>query len=159
MPRFRHDPLASSDREIRLLSVEQGDSPEDIRCFLYAASLDNPPPYIAVSYEWGEPEPLVDIEIDWKWFSVRHNLFLLLQYLSSYHSLRNQYPPCRFWVDAICIDQENTSEKGSQVQNMGRVFRQADHVITWLGWPRDWDPDQAFQLSNISLSRNPYSLV
>jgi hypothetical protein len=37
------------------------------------------------------------------------------------------------WVDAICIDQENISEKSHQVPLMKDIFELADQVIIWLG--------------------------
>jgi hypothetical protein len=37
------------------------------------------------------------------------------------------------WVDAICINQEDTNEKNHQVQLMGDVYAQAICVIAWLG--------------------------
>lgn len=82
MPRFKHVPLALPDQDIRLLKVAVGDDLEYIRCSLSVASLDDNLTYIAISYEWGEPEPSVDIEVEGKSFCVRHSLFLLLQYLT-----------------------------------------------------------------------------
>ncbi len=40
-----------------------------------------------------------------------------------------------FFIDAICINQLSDSEKESQVQEMARIFRNADQVIAWLGLP------------------------
>jgi hypothetical protein len=37
------------------------------------------------------------------------------------------------WIDAICIDQENGSEKNHQVQQMGRIYSSAAETIAWLG--------------------------
>jgi hypothetical protein len=36
------------------------------------------------------------------------------------------------WVDALCIDQENTDEKGHQVGQMRNVYV-GTNVIVWLG--------------------------
>jgi hypothetical protein len=135
MPPFKHVPLASPGRDIRLLTVAIGDDLEDIRCSLSVASLDDNPTYIAISYEWGELEPLVDIRVDSKRFCARHNLFLLLQYLTSYADPIHLTRPYRSWIDAICINQQDDAEKDLQVQNMGRIYSQAEHVLAWLGWP------------------------
>ncbi|TDZ67640.1 Heterokaryon incompatibility protein 6, OR allele [Colletotrichum trifolii] len=40
-----------------------------------------------------------------------------------------------FWIDAICIDQENDSERGQQVNLMKDVFSAASFVIAWIGEP------------------------
>jgi hypothetical protein len=53
-----------------------------------------------------------------------------------YHALRRvrgkggQY---FFWVDAICIDQANTQERGHQVSIMRAIYEGAQSVIVWLG--------------------------
>jgi hypothetical protein len=44
-----------------------------------------------------------------------------------------QRPTAYFWVDQLCIDQENTAEKSTQVKAMGQIFRRAKLVISWLG--------------------------
>jgi hypothetical protein len=37
------------------------------------------------------------------------------------------------WIDAICINQEDITERGHQVQLMGRVCSKATRVLVWLG--------------------------
>ncbi|KAG9195765.1 hypothetical protein G6011_00886 [Alternaria panax] len=37
------------------------------------------------------------------------------------------------WVDALCIDQSNNSERSHQVQQMGHIFSLAIKAISWLG--------------------------
>lgn len=37
------------------------------------------------------------------------------------------------WVDALCIDQSNDSEKTQQVQQMGTIYKTAAAVVLWLG--------------------------
>lgn len=39
----------------------------------------------------------------------------------------------RLWIDAICIDQEDTSERNAQVAIMSRIYSSAKRVIVWLG--------------------------
>ncbi|KAF4810289.1 Heterokaryon incompatibility protein 6, OR allele [Colletotrichum tropicale] len=38
-----------------------------------------------------------------------------------------------FWVDAICIDQQNDTERSDQVQLMGKIYQSASRVVAWLG--------------------------
>lgn len=42
------------------------------------------------------------------------------------------------WVDAICIDQTNESERNHQVNQMGDVYSQATQVLVWLGLETAW---------------------
>lgn len=37
------------------------------------------------------------------------------------------------WIDALCIDQDNSREKGKQVDMMGFIYSHAESVIVWLG--------------------------
>ncbi|KAI0134396.1 hypothetical protein BJ170DRAFT_609667 [Xylariales sp. AK1849] len=39
----------------------------------------------------------------------------------------------RIWADALCIDQEDSKEKGSQKSAMTRIYRGASLVLVWLG--------------------------
>jgi hypothetical protein len=45
----------------------------------------------------------------------------------------SKFSPRYFWIDALCIDQDNTSERSHQVQLMGEIYSQADWVLVWLG--------------------------
>lgn len=38
-----------------------------------------------------------------------------------------------FWIDAICIDQENLNERNVQVSMMPTIYRSAESVLVWLG--------------------------
>ncbi|KAJ4259728.1 hypothetical protein NW762_007659 [Fusarium torreyae] len=38
-----------------------------------------------------------------------------------------------FWIDALCINQDDTTERGQQVQNMRRIYAEARQVLVWLG--------------------------
>jgi hypothetical protein len=37
------------------------------------------------------------------------------------------------WIDALCIDQKDTTERNHQVQQMGEIFSKAEFVIAWMG--------------------------
>lgn len=43
------------------------------------------------------------------------------------------------WIDALCINQEDVSERSQQVQLMGDIFSSAEQVIIWLGHERKND--------------------
>jgi Heterokaryon incompatibility protein (HET) len=67
------------------------------------------------------------ILINGRQFEVRKNLWDFLNHA-------RKFSPSRvFWIDAICIDQNNIPEKNQQVQRMGCIYRQADEVLVWLG--------------------------
>lgn len=50
------------------------------------------------------------------------------------------------WVETICINQEDTQEKSSQVKRMNETYARADQVAVWLGLPRICDVAQSLLL-------------
>jgi hypothetical protein len=48
------------------------------------------------------------------------------------------------WIDAICIDQDNPTERGQQVGRMADIYKMADRVVIWLG-PQDRHTELALQ--------------
>lgn len=45
-----------------------------------------------------------------------------------------------FWIDAICINQADSVERGRQVNIMANIYHQAKEVVIWLGLPDDSTP-------------------
>ena len=41
------------------------------------------------------------------------------------------------WLDAICINQEDVTERGHQISMMGEIYRSASRVHIWLGHAAD----------------------
>lgn len=87
--------------------------------------LASQPKYTAISYTWGCDAKTSNILLNGKEFAVRNNLYELLNTLA-------ESEIGLFWVDAICIDQTNVSERNHQVGLMGEIYFQADTVIVWL---------------------------
>ncbi|KAJ4299542.1 hypothetical protein N0V90_004788 [Kalmusia sp. IMI 367209] len=55
-----------------------------------------------------------------------------------------------FWIDAICINQEDDLEKSSQVALMGEIYKKAVNAIVWLGSTYDkWDDPSLTLLQGI----------
>jgi len=62
-----------------------------------------------------------------------------------------------FWIDALCIDQNNTKEKNHQVKQMGKIYANAYRVVSWLGW---WDHSLGSStMRDRPLWRNPYLTI
>jgi hypothetical protein len=80
----------------------------------------------ALSYTWGnsaEPEKIV---VNGHKISVRCNLFESLKWLR-YHGYHEP-----IWIDALCIDQTNLSEKEAQVQLMGKIYNLAREILIYI---------------------------
>jgi Heterokaryon incompatibility protein (HET) len=134
MPKFEHQALERPSGQIRLLQLEPCVGPTELRLSVATYDLDNCPAYNALSYEWGDPEPTVDILVNGKAFDICHNLSLFLGELERKRTqgLQNHL---LLWADAICIDQTNLMERNAQVSLMGTIYQNAMRVFAWLGWP------------------------
>ncbi|KAJ1324006.1 HET domain-containing protein [Microdochium nivale] len=96
--------------------------------------------YNAVSYTWGSGDPTESILLDGKHFAVRPNLWSCLYYLGKAQRSEGW---SYLWVDAICINQMDNTEKSEQVSSMDATYRNASRVSVWLGLaglPRDFVP-------------------
>lgn len=66
------------------------------------------------------------IILDGKKFAVTENLFEALTRLRDVKKVRT------LWVDAVCINQKDNTEKTVQVMMMGKIYSQASQVLVWL---------------------------
>lgn len=51
--------------------------------------------------------------------------------------LRHEWNPRTFWVDALCINQDSSVERATQIPQMGRIYSQAKKLYIWLGSEAD----------------------
>lgn len=141
-------PLA--DQEIRLIRLKPsreavnpgllGDG-EHLECTIEYHLLAEAPPYAALSYRWGDPEDRLPLIIDGKACGIGANAVKALPQLQPPQDKDDGVH--HFWVDQICINQEDTAEKSRQVSLMGQIYSRADRVVAWLGLPGDEDVDFA----------------
>lgn len=91
--------------------------------------------YEAMSYAWGDQQPTERLTIKGstlhRYIMIRPNVDIMLRHLRSSTQQR------RLWIDALCINQNDLVEKGSQVRFMEEVYRQAKAIVIWLGTPKD----------------------
>jgi hypothetical protein len=119
--------LNAERNEIRTLTLIRGEFDDPIQCSLQTVSLDDHPTYTALSYVWGNMWDNSPIFVDGTVFLATKNLKLALQYI------REAHREIVLWVDAICIDQNDTNERNHQVSLMGTLYSEAKGVIIWLG--------------------------
>ena len=138
---FVHTPLDAT-AQVRLLELRPSvaQSPGDqlqlpvsddfsrpIRCSILTTSIDNPPPYHALSYCWGEGKPSHSVDIDGAVLSITASLDSALRHL------RHKEETVMLWIDQICINQGDNHEKSEQVKMMPRIYSMAKQVLVWLG--------------------------
>jgi hypothetical protein len=138
---FAHAPLPDSKTHIRLLEIPQGKYKRPIIFKLTTWRLDVAPPYYAVSYTWGDPTQTIDITVDNQRMEVRQNCEYVLHQAFALRTNELQY----YWIDAICIDQDNLQERGHQVSLMGQLYKRASHVLACVG-PHSDDSQFLFRM-------------
>jgi hypothetical protein len=126
---FQYLPL--QEGRFRLLTIVlPGDYPV---CTVEEYALDDTPPYAAMSYAWGLPTKTRAIfcknpRSDLASFSISEHVLEALNSLFGYAKQN-----LKIWIDAICIDQDNPTEKAHQIAAMPRIYSQAEQVLCWLG--------------------------
>ena len=137
--------------EIRLLHLLPRSASREVRMKIETVTLsaDQLPQYEALSYAWGstkDPSSVV-VNVDRTYGSKNraHSLAKILSFSTSRSMsvtknlaealpyLRDATKPRTLWIDAICIDQKNSKEKGEQVSRMGEIFKSSSRVLVWLG--------------------------
>lgn len=93
--------------------------------------------FTALSYVWGNPNAPKSVLMDGKTrFWVTRNLYDALK------SLRRPNEARAFWIDAICINQNDLDEKRLQIGLMRRIYRQAHEVLAYI--PQTPEDNQSF---------------
>lgn len=114
-------------KQIRLLEIHQGAFLDQIRCSLSTALLTESPQYDALSYVWGDSHAEKPVMADGIPVRVTENLDAAMRHL------RRLDRSIFVWIDALCINQENTPERNHQVTMMGDIYQGAQEVFAWLG--------------------------
>jgi hypothetical protein len=94
------------------------------------------PPYIALSYTWGDLQDTVPLQVDGTTMMVTRNLHDALVAIRS----EPQISSFSVWADAVCINQDDVKERNKEVKRMFEVYRKASRVVIWLGYvPTTWN--------------------
>jgi len=152
---FPYNPLDIGGDQIRLLHLHPGRNSSFVTCSIEHHYLDDGPVYVALSYTWGniditkpmvisrhrafvssrdDPRLVQTIEVETQ-VEVTINLEAALRQLraSGYEKV---------WIDALCINQKDDTERREQVLKMNRIYKRAREVVVWLG-PEGENSDRA----------------
>ncbi|KAK1749916.1 heterokaryon incompatibility protein-domain-containing protein [Echria macrotheca] len=117
---------------IRLLELLPGSPQDQLECQLYdydLGLLGGSPfgsPYEAISYVWGSAEKTKSIICNGAQLAITANLENVLRRVRLPDSTR------KLWADAICINQDDVSERNQQVGLMDKVYSLARNVLFCL---------------------------
>jgi hypothetical protein len=116
------------DKHIRILEILPGEFDRPLECKLSVTSIGSVA-FEALSYRWKGAKD-AKIHVNGANCLIMQNLASALQYLR--HPNGSRF----VWCDAICINQNKTSdEKDDQMLLMGKIYRSAETVLIWLGEP------------------------
>lgn len=118
---------AIENDEIRLLILEPGRRNTPLECRLVRCRVSDDTWYEALSYAWGDAPSQNMLKCNGEMIRITESLKSALKYIR--HPLARRV----LWVDAVCIDQQDTEERGHQVQRMSQIYSQAKRVIVWHG--------------------------
>lgn len=136
--RYQYEPLIAED-SVRIVALEPSDDfSAPLHCSLTqrrrAVQPHSPDDciYSAVSYTWGDLELSHRLFVrlhdhSWAYIRITETVDSLLRYL------RVPYKARLLWIDAICLNQQDETEKTQQIPRMGRIYSDAERVHIWLG--------------------------
>lgn len=116
-----------SDTHIRYLLLQPGEIGDHIVCSLHVTEIEHPTPFEAISYAWGTPERTEPIQCDGKTLYVTANLW------DSLVAVRRLNEARALWVDSICINQGDNTEKAQQVSLMAEIYRKSTRTLICVG--------------------------
>ncbi|KAI0412591.1 HET-domain-containing protein [Xylaria grammica] len=128
-------PQISKQSDIRLLYLSPGEFEQDIQCTISVHDISSRPEYEAISYTWADEDCNDDlcntIFVSGQPLSVTRNCELALKRIRRSHSIRV------VWIDAVCINQNDTNERGHQVRLMPQIYSTAQGVLIYIGEEAD----------------------
>jgi hypothetical protein len=113
--------------QIRLCCLLPGVHGDPIHCSIDIHGLEDNLNFEALSYVWGDENNRRPIEVCGSQKLVTRDLGTALGYLRDKSQARH------LWIDALCINQNNDHERSAQVAMMGRIYKTAWRVISWIG--------------------------
>jgi hypothetical protein len=134
LPKYSHAPIIG-DRRFRLLRLRPKRG--RILATLEEADAETCPPYWAVSYVWGSEErthSLAVLSADGErgYLSITKSCAKVLGLLTPLNKERY------LWIDAICVNQDDLTDKESQIPLMATIYSSATQVVGCLFPPEFW---------------------
>ena len=133
---YGYTPLSTDPtrKEIRLLEILPSDSRfHVVYCKIHHVPLHGPElrPYEALSYCWGGSSLgrwiAIHGDAGMRYLNITDNLYFALW------RLRDASQSRWMWIDAVCIDQNDSAEKAAQVLVMRDIYASSKRAVLWLG--------------------------
>ena len=139
--------LSTVEDQIRILELDPGANDDLLVGHLRLVSLEDntETPYEAVSYAWGDPSVVSTALIDGQETTIPRSASEALKQIRFPNQIR------RVFIDAICVNQVDATERGHQVALMGKVYPRTSRTLICLG-EDDGTFDKFLELSDIILN-------
>lgn len=144
---YQYQPLQFHMSYFRLLRVNTDLSSSNVGD-LVTFQLESAPPYYALSHFWGPLDQDTHIVVQEQHVSVSAEFSLKMRKLREFATGADPVlsPPLKFiWIDTLCINQQDATERGHQVQLMGQIYKRSVRTLIWLG-PQDRGSAHAWRL-------------
>ena len=147
-------PLDTDNSQIRV-AILHPPEPVDalIRVTLRTVSLGDEVQFDALSWAWGDANDVRCILLNDNIWWAPKNLVVALEHLQPNETSRT------IWIDALCINQSNTSaglaERAHQIGLMRHIYTRADHVLVWMGIEREYTKGVLPFLSDVAQAAMP----
>lgn len=128
------DTVADETRIAVIANNADGDAPLSI--YLAHCPVVSEVSYHALSHTWGLDDESCDITLTGHKWQLRKNLEIALRHL------RSPTHGFAIWVDNLCINQSDLSERNHQIDRVARIFDRAACVVCYVG-----DSDQYSDLA------------
>ena len=154
---FVYQPLNKEKGEIRLLQFNTDAIPDTISCTITVHDIETVKRrYVAISYVWGDESVPRHTIVD------NEELHLTQNGVKALHMVQRHKLAQFYWMDAICINQNDDAEKGHQVRLMSKIYSHAKGTAACIGdddhtgqfWRRP--PQCLSRLPPLYLANEPY---
>jgi hypothetical protein len=118
--------------DIRMLCLHPGQPDDELQGTLEPLWInDQKKHYEAISYCWGDASDLSTMVCNGRKLTITKSSAAVLK------RVRLKSNPRLVWIDRICIDQKNITERNQQVRQMKWVYESASTTLVWLGEEAD----------------------
>lgn len=121
--------LDQSKKEFRLLKLKPGSRQQIVQCSMHSAFLTGPtlPEYETISYVWGSSN------LDGRIYVNGNKLDVPISAERVLRQMRAESEQRTLWLDAICINQNDTADRNYQVRLMSDIYSKSASGLIWLG--------------------------
>jgi hypothetical protein len=120
------DPKVDSIRILTLLPRVDNPNSKELFCKIENKTLASKPKYEALSHAWGPEQATDTIFVNGQKILIRPRLHDALRSLQAGKGRS-------LWVDALCINMEDTKERSDHVNIMSYIYSRATRVLAYLG--------------------------